>query len=219
MDRALIQICGGRLLRALMAVQGGGLCLLALVLLVEGQPLEALPGLWGLVGSSLSLVGLQVGVVRMRREGVILALGSLGVGPAQLLGWGAALGLVAALPTLVGAEAGLGGGGPEWTGAGWFFGGVHYPEANAVARTMDAPIRWGELATGAAAGAMGVGLGLYRGVVGSLVTTGLLVVISALVRGGMERGIVGGGGGALPSLLLLVALAAVWGTKPLFPRR
>ncbi|HND33187.1 MAG TPA: hypothetical protein PLA94_24485, partial [Myxococcota bacterium] len=89
MDRTLIRLCGGRLLRDLLAVQGGGLCLLGLVLLVEGQPLaevvERLPGLWGLAGSSLSLVGLQVGVARLRREGVVLALGSLGWSPAGLL--------------------------------------------------------------------------------------------------------------------------------------
>jgi hypothetical protein len=96
---------------------------------------------------------------------------------------------------------------------------VHYPEAKVVARTMESPTRWGELATGAAAGALGVGLGLYRGAVESLMATGLLVVISALVRGLLERGLVGGGGGALPSLFLLLALAGVWGMKPLFPRR
>ena len=74
-------------------------------------------------------------------------------------------------------------------------------------------------ATGAAAGALGVGLGLYRGSVDSLVATGLLLVVTALLRGLVERGVVGGGGSALPSLLLLLALAGVWFTKPLFPQR
>ncbi|HNH48633.1 MAG TPA: hypothetical protein PKY30_16450, partial [Myxococcota bacterium] len=68
-------------------------------------------------------------------------------------------------------------------------------------------------------GALGVGLGLFRGAVAGLVATGLLVVLCALVRGLVERGVVGGGGDALPSLFLLLGLAGVWGTAPLFPRR
>ena len=218
-----MRLLGGRVLRALLAVQGGGLCLLGLVLLVEGQPLrgvlERLPGLWALAGSSLSLVGMQVGVTRMRREGVLLALGTLGVSPAKLVGWGAALGLLAALPTLWAGEPELGGGGPMWTGQGWLLDGAYYPEPSANPVTMEAPLPWGALATGAAAGALGVGLGLYRGVVETLMATGLLLVIHALTRGLMERGLFGGGGSALPSLLLLLALVRVWGTRPLFPRR
>lgn len=218
-----MRLLGGRLLGALLAVQGGGLCLLGLVLLVEGQPLQAvlerLPGLWGLAGSSLSLVGIQVGVTRMRREGVLLALGTLGVSPARLFAWGAALGLVASLPTLLAGEPELGGGGPMWTGRGWLLDGAFYPEPSASPVTTEIPLPWGALATGAAAGALGVGLGLYRGVVETLMATGLLLVVNALTRGMMERGLFGGGGSALPSLILLLALVRVWDRKPLFPGR
>lgn len=217
-----------RLLGDLLVAHGGGVLVLVLVELVEGVPLarlpEVLPPLWAAIAAALTLLGSTLACWRMRREGVVLAMGTLGVNPRGLLLVAAMMGALGGVAS--GVEAGHRRPTPgTWqrVQGGWWKDGTLVPDPGQSPSQLRPPETWNfqeaDVPVGAAAGALGAGLGLYAGAIAALVGTGMLVVGGALVRGLVERGILDAWGSLSPALFLLLGLAALVWRAPIFPRR
>lgn len=223
------RVAGGQALAQL-----GGLGLGALVLAVEAadEPpavllatlAARLPGLWVRLAPVLCLVGAAGALARMRREGGVLALGGLGVGPRALLVAAALAGA-----TVGGVAAWVEGwevpAAPrEWVRGegGWWRGGVAVPDV--PGGEVGAPVslarpRGADVAAGSAAAALGGALGLWGGPVGALVAAAVLLVAEFLARGLVERGAAPVVAGLVPAVLALVAAWLLARAAPLFPRR
>lgn len=212
----LLRLLSGRLLAASLVAHLGGLGLLALVVLVEGRDLaEALaraPRLWVAAVAPLALVAGALAAARARRQGVVLALGCLGI-PATtwiaaafvagaLAGAGAALlppeALAPALPWVRGE-------------GGWYFEGLPVPDlpgGNVSPVPPPRPPVWAPPALAAGAAALGAATGLRSGVLGTLVATGSIIVADALVRGLVDRGALPGA--SLAALAAALLAGALW---------
>lgn len=102
-----------RLGGAVVTVHLAGLAVLALAVAVEaaglgpgelaGRLAERLPGLWSRIASALTLLGAALGAGRMRGDGTLLGLSSLGVSRARIVTAAALLGLA---PGVMGAWVG-----------------------------------------------------------------------------------------------------------------
>jgi hypothetical protein len=216
------------------AAHAAGVLLITLAMVVEAadEPPAAvmlrvaagLPAAWAQAAAVLGLVGVTVAAARMRRQGVVLGLGAVGLSPRALLLVGALCG------ALGGAVAGSGGGGAggaelhAWQRGegGWIRDGLAWPDlAGGVARPMPPPERAipADLANAGAAGAFGAALGLYGGPVVTLLSAAVLLVADVVARGLCERGALPPWGAAFPAGLALVALVGVLWRAPLFPRR
>ena len=211
-----------------------GALLFALVVAVEAadEPLPGLlgalfarvPALWAQAAGVLGCVGVAVATLRLRRRGVVLALGTLGVDPRTLLVAGALVAGVAG-----GAAALVEQGAPavaptawERGDGGWIRGGAAWPDADGgVVRRRPAPERHRalDLVNAAAAGACGAALGLWAGAGPVIVLSALLLVVDGVARGLADRGAVPLVGLMAPGLLALFAGALLLARAPLFPRR
>lgn len=218
-----LRIGGGLLVTHL-----GGLLLLLLVQWIEGQPmetiLERLPRLWAAISAALTLLGATLACYRMRREGIVLALGSLGVNPRGMLLIAALLG--AGIGIESGREAGHR---PPVAGTwqrvqgGWWKDGLLLADPGKTPAQLRPPEQWSferaQIGIGGAAGAFGAGLGLYGGAITTLLATGGMVVGGTLVRGLVQRGILGEAGSFSPAAVLLLLLLLLLWAAPIFPRR
>lgn len=212
-----------RLVWGLLIAHLGGLLLLALSLSVEGVPLsewqERLPGGWASVSAALTLLGCNWAAFQLRREGVLLALGSLGLSPYRILPSALLLGSLIGLPSSFALQKAPQQG--EWVRAegGWWHNGQAMPDPDLLAPLAPPPVPRlpiEETLSGALAALCGCLLGFYRGALASLISTGLLVVGMALARGLLERGFPTA---PLPALGLLLLGLGLWVLAPLFPRR
>jgi hypothetical protein len=230
----LLRLVVRRLLGGLLAAHLGGLLLLALVVAVEEADLPAaalletwrvrLPGLWAQAAAVLDVAGASLAVFRMRRDGVLLALGSFGVAPTRALLVAAMLGLgvgfgAARLADPPGHHAGA-----EWTRGhgGWFHDGVAVPDE--PDGTVDPVVPraravWSPAATGAAAATAGAALGLWAGGLATVVVAVLLLVGDALAQGLVARDALPPLVAWLPALLLTCGVLLATRAAPLFPRR
>ena len=221
----LARLLAWRLAVGVATAQGCGAALLVLVLAVEaadeprvvGVVLARLPALWALAAPALSLLGATWAAFRLRSEGAVLALGACGIAPAALLlagalaGAGAGAGMAAAegweLPPAPG----------EWVrgDGGWWRDGVATPdvagEPVGPARSA-ARVRVTDVVASGAGGALGVGLGLFAGPLGTVVAAAILVVVEAI-----GRGLWPAWGGLLTGGIALAGLALTWRGRT--PRR
>ncbi len=211
----------------------GGLLLYALVVAVEAadEPLPVLarivlarvPALWAQSAAVLGCVGVAAATLRLRRRGVVLALGTLGLDPRVVL-------LVGAVGAgVVGGLAGRGVVAPtavpgawERGDGGWIRDGLAWPDAaGAEVRTRPAAGRdlAADVTNAAAAGACGAALGLWAGATPALVVAALLLVGDVVSTGLAERGAVPAWGAAAPALLAIGVVVYLLARAPLFPRR
>jgi hypothetical protein len=220
---------------AVLAAQGAGAVLFAVVVAVEAadEPLGTLlrtvgarvPLFWAQAAAVLALCGVAVAVVRLRRQGVLLGLGTLGVTPRLVLLVGALAGAASGgVASRVVAEPSAVPGAWERGVGGWIRDGEGWPdspasEASVRGRpppTRNLPV---DLLNGAAAGALGAALGLYAAAAPTLVAAALLLVADVVARGLTERGVVPLYGGAAPGALAGLTLLVLLLCAPLFPRR
>lgn len=224
---------------AVFAVQGAGALLFAVVIAVEAadEPLGTLartvlarlPLLWAQAAAVLALCGVAVAVVRLRRQGVLLGLGTLGVTPRTVLLVGAlAGGLCGGVASRVVAEPSDVPGAWARGAGGWIRDGEGWPDPAAISGSATVDVRRRrapardlptDVVNGGAAGALGAALGLYVGAAPTLVAAALLLVADVVARGLSERGVVPLYGGAAPALLATCALLGLLVRAPLFPRR
>lgn len=218
----------------LLLAHAAGVVLLGVVLGVEGADLgpaelarvwaDQLPALWAQASPVLTVVGSSLALFRMRRDGVVLALGTFGVSPRVALLVGLLLGLL-----LGGIAAPLAGdhrrsGAAEWIRAdgGWVRNGVVVPDTpggEVVAFPPPSRPTWSPVLTGGAAGAAGAALGLWSGGLATVVTAVLLLVGNTLVMGLVARAALPAASAAVPALLLLLGVGGALVRAPLFPRR
>ena len=180
-----VRLLTTRILVGLLAVHLAGILLVVLSIAIEASdaPLPTiwaeivlrLPPAWRLAAAPLSLVGAMLSVGRMRREGLLLALGSVGAGPR------ACIVLAAVLGALIGALAPSLPTTHRWEriAGGWNHEGVVIADVpggpTGTPRVQTRSIL--PVATSAGASAAGAAVGLYGGVVsGVLLAAGLLVV-------------------------------------------
>ncbi len=228
-----LALLGGAVGRAVLGAQLAGALLFALVIAVEAAdaPLPTLartvaarlPALWAQAAAVLVLCGAALAVVRLRRQGVLLGLGTLGVAPRVVLVVGALAGaLVGGVASRVVAEpAALSGEWERGTG-GWIRDGEAWPDtAGGVVCVRTPPTRdiATDLINGSAAGSLGAALGLYLGAAPTLVAAALLLVADVVARGLVERGAVPPLGGGAPAVLAGAILLFLLLRAPLFPRR
>lgn len=225
-------LVGRGVVRGALAAHLGGVLLFTLLVVVERTSLPTselvsairneVPGAWARAAGVLGLVGVTIAVSRMRRLGMVLGLGTLGVDARVLLLVGAIVGAGAgALAARVPVETAEVGGWERGEG-GWIRDGEGYPDepGGLVRRRVSAerPILV-EATNGALAGGLGAALGLWAGAPATLVAGAVLLVGDVVGRGLVERG-------ALPMVARLApaAIALVWTgillmRAPLFPRR
>ena len=223
----------GALVRGLLAAHIGGFVLLALVVAVEAadEPATVLvrtvvarvPELWAGMAAVLGVAGIGVAVARLRRQGVVLGLGSLGVRPGVFLlvggltagGWGIASAQVAGSPADVPGVWERGDG-------GWIHGGEAWPDvAGGEVRRRPTPRRSvaADATNAAAGGVCGAALGLWAGPLGGLLVVGVLLVVDVVAQGLTVRGVLPDVvvvSGAAVSVLVALGL---WLRAPVFPRR
>lgn len=232
MRRALLLLARAVLVGVLVA-HTGGVLLFALTVAVEAadEPLPALwgtlrarvPGLWAQAAAVLGGVGVAGAALRLRRRGVVLALGALGVDPRVLLVVGALLagavgGLAGAVPPAATIAPG------DWVRGegGWIRGGVGWPDApGGVVRERPAPWRSvpADVVNAAAAGACGAALGLWATATPALVLAAVLLVVDVVARGLAERGAVPAAMAVAPAALAAGVAVLLLLRAPLFPRR
>ncbi|MFN7145593.1 MAG: hypothetical protein ACK4YP_17590 [Myxococcota bacterium] len=210
-----------------------GVLLFTLVVAVEAaeEPLPVLAGtvvarvpeLWARAAAVLGCMGVAVATARLRRRGVILGLGTLGVDPRVLLVVGAlGAGAVGAVAGRVVATPVTAPGAWERGDGGWIRDGVAWPDrvGGEVRARPPATRGWGAgLVNAAVAGACGAALGLWAGAARALVLAALLLVVDVVARGLAERAAVPAWGAAAPAGLALLAVAWLVWRAPLFPRR
>lgn len=224
------------------ALQVAGALLFAVVLAVEAADEDLptllrtiaarLPLLWAHAAAVLALCGAAAAVVRLRRNGVLLGFGTLGVTPRMVLLVGAlAGGLVGGITNRVEAEPAAAPGVWVRGAGGWIRDGEGWPDPVVSAdgalirgpavRPRPAPSRSlpVDVLNGGAAAALGAALGLYLGAAPTLVAAALLLIADVVARGLAERGVVPLYGGAAPALLATLLLAWLVLRAPLFPRR
>ena len=173
-----------------------------------------LPPAWRIGAAPLSLIGAMLAVARMRREGVVLAFGTVGAGPRTSILLAGALGagigtLVPTLPTT-----------HEWEriGGGWSHHGVVIADVPGTAtRPLAPPARsaW-PVVTSACGSALGAAVGLYAGVVSGIALAAGLLLADAVGMGLADRGgwfSASGVGFALFGITVIISRA------PLFPGR
>ncbi|MES2640277.1 MAG: hypothetical protein V4850_12360 [Myxococcota bacterium] len=219
---------------AVFAAHGAGAVLFSVVVAVEAadEPLGTLlltvgarvPLLWAQAAAVLALCGVAVAVVRLRRQGVLLGLGTLGVTPRLVLLVGAIAGAASGgVANRVVAEPSAVPGAWERGAGGWIRDGEGWPDTISAApvRARPAPVRNlpVDLLNGAAAGALGATLGLYLGAAPTLVAAALLLVVEVVTRGLTERAVVPLYGGVAPAALAGIVLLVLLLRAPLFPRR
>lgn len=227
------RLIGGALVRGLFAAHLGGMVLLALVVAVEAadEPIGTLmrtvvarvPELWAALAAVLGVAGVGVAVARLRRQGVVLGLGTLGVRPAVFVlfaalfagVWGIGSAQVATPPAEVPGAWERGDG-------GWIRGGEAWPDragGEVRQRPPEARSLPADLANAAAGGACGAALGLWAGPLGGLLVVGVLLVVDVVAQGLCARGVLPEvfvvSSGALSCLVVLGA----WARAPVFPRR
>jgi hypothetical protein len=230
--RALLLVARA-LVGGVAATHLAGALLFGLVVLVEAAdaPLvevlrvaqSRVPALWAQACGVLGLSGTALAVTRLRRQGVLLGLASLGVGPRIVLLVGALTGatfggVASRVPMEPPAQAG------EWTRGegGWIREGEGWPDApGGVVRPLPRVARdpLADTIGGAAAGALGATLGLYVGAAPTLVVAALLLVTDVVARGLAERGAVPAAGVGAAAGLAVGMMLVVLGRAPLFPRR
>ncbi|MDP2304842.1 MAG: hypothetical protein Q8P18_02310 [Pseudomonadota bacterium] len=221
--------------RGVLAAQLGGALLFAVVIAVEAadEPLPTLlrtigarlPTLWAQAASVLALCGAALAVARLRRQGVLLGLGTLGATPRMVLLVGALAGaLVGGVASRVVTAPSDVPGAWERGDGGWIRDDEGWPDAQAGAagvRARPAPHR--DLPTdvlnAGAAGALGAALGLYAGAAPALVAAAVLLVADVVARGLSERGVLPFYGGAAPAALAGLTLLGLLLRAPLFPKR
>ena len=238
-----------RIAADLALVHIGGLLLAGLAMLVEGAApadLQArLPPVWAGLSAPLSLLGTALAVWRLRREGVLLALGTAGFPPRAVLPLAALLAalIAAPVPALLQPDAPGTGTWVRAPGAWWKMDAPGTPAAGTPAsasctgclqnacgqawpdpgsplppacpRPGRLPIE--EIPAALLAGAAGAAAGLYGGAPVTLIAACLLMLITGLCRGlALSHG---ADWPALPPLLLAAwCLLLLW-RAPLFPQR
>lgn len=232
MTRALV-LLGRAVLLGVVAAHLGGVLLFALTVAVEAadEPLPTLwdtlrarvPGLWAQAAAVLGGVGVAGATLRLRRRGVVLALGALGVDPRVLLVVGAVLaGAAGGLAGAVTPEAPVAPG--DWVRGegGWIRDGLGWPDAaGGVVTERHAPARSvpADVVNAAAAGACGAALGLWATATPALVLAAVLLVVDVVARGLAERGAVPAASVVAPAALAAVVAGILMLRAPLFPRR
>lgn len=233
MTRATL-LLARRLGAGLAAAHLAGLLLLALILGVEAadRPLSLLvelwrarlPALWAQASPMLTLAGAALAVFRMRRDGVLLALGSFGVAPARALAVGAVLGVGLGLaagaladPTGVRADT-------TWVrgDGGWFHGEDPVPDTigGAVRRRALPERRFAAPAAfGGTAALLGGAVGLWSGGLAAVTAGGGILLAAAITDGLVARGAWPPGAGWLPPALAACVVVVAARFAPLFPRR
>jgi hypothetical protein len=225
---------GRALLTGVLAAHVAGLLLLALAIAVEAadEPLLTLaqtlvarvPPAWAQVAAVLGLVGAWAATLRLRNQGVVLGLGTLGVSPYVLLLAGA---LAASFGGVLASEA-TDSAEPvaphAWVrgDAGWIRDGQAWPDERGGAVRPLPPIARSAVADAldaGAAGACGAAVGLFGGPVTALLAAALLLVADVVSRGLSERGALPPAGVAIPAVLALFAAVGMTVRAPLFPRR
>ncbi|MDP2314926.1 MAG: hypothetical protein Q8P41_18650 [Pseudomonadota bacterium] len=218
---------------AVVAAQLAGALLFTLVIAVEAadeapatllQTIVArLPSLWAQAAAVLVLCGVAVAVVRLRRTGVLLGLGTLGVEPRVVLIVGALIGgAVGVGASRVVVEPSDAPGAWDRGDVGWIRDGEAWPDVSGGAvhrRPPEGRDVVTDVVNGGAAGALGAALGLYVGAAPTLVAAALLLVADVVARGLAERGAVPPLGVMGPALLATAVLLALLVAAPLFPRR
>lgn len=221
-----------RLVGGLLVAHLGGVVVLVLAVAVEARQGELaallaarVPSAWALAAAVLTLLGSALAVARMRRAGIILALGTLGLGPGRVVVIATLLGgLVGAGATQVMRPA------PDATGweripGGWQAAGVVIADEPGVAlapRTY-APkpvvLPADAIPVGAAAGALGVALGLHGGALAPIIVGALLLMGEAVVSGLVDRRVWPAAAVVGPAILLCATFLLRWWRAPLFPGR
>jgi hypothetical protein len=232
MKRALLLLARA-VVGGVLAAQLAGAALFVLVVLVEAADASLpdvlraaatrVPALWAQASAVLGLCGAALAVVRLRRQGVLLGLASLGVGPRLVLVvaglTGAAVGgLASRVPVDAPARTG------EWArgDGGWIRDGEGWPDApGGVVRPLPRATRdpVADTLNGCAAGALGATLGLYAGAAPTLVAAALLLVTDLVARGLAERGALPTAGVGVAAALAGAAILVLLRRAPLFPRR
>lgn len=211
-----------------------GLVLLAVILSIEGADLspsqlwrlwsDRLPSLWAQASPTLTTVGTSLALLRMRRDGVVLALGTFGVAPGVCLAVGAALGFLIGVGAAGLADPHAAAHGAEWVRAegGWYREGLPVPDVvGGAVRPIPPrpPPLWTPAMTGGAAGLAGAALGLWTAGLATVVTAVVLLVGNTLAQGLVARAALPPLAGWAPAVLLVLGAAAGAGLAPLFPRR
>lgn len=221
-----------RILGGLLVAHLGGVVVLALAVAVEARQGELatlltarVPSAWALAAAVLTLLGSALAVARMRRSGIVLALGTLGLGPGRIVVIAALLGgLVGAGATQVLRPAADVIGWERIPG-GWQHAGQVLADAPGVtlAPRIHAPrpvvLPEDAIPVGAAAGALGVALALYGSALGPIVVGALLLMGEAVVTGLVDRRVWPEEAVLVPSALILVGFLLRWWRAPLFPGR
>lgn len=196
-----------RLLRGVLTAHAGGLGLISLAMLVEGQALTTLitrlPGLWALIGGVLTLVGAAVAVGRLVRERIVLGLGTLGVGPARLVPLAGLVGLLAGLPAVRVVDTEVQPSVWRRVPGAWVSEVAVLPDrpGPVVVPPLTPALHPERAANHTLAAVAGVGLGLYTGPAAILVSATFFLLSDVLSRGLVERGLLPMGGLLLPGLL------------------
>lgn len=231
-----------RIAKDLALIHAGGLLLAGLAMLVEGAAfadLQArLPPVWAGLCAPLSLLGSALAVWRLRREGVLLALGTAGFPPRAVLPIAALLAalIAAPVPALLQPDAPGTGTWVRAPGAWWRMAAPGAAATGAVDAASACGQAWPdpgsplpppcprpgrrpleEIPAALLAGAAGAAAGLYGGAPSTLIAACLLTLLSGLCRGLSQTH--GAGWPALPPLLLWVWCALLLWRAPLFPRR
>ena len=232
--KRVLALVGARVAGDLLVAHASGLVLLALILSAEAADLtpaqlwdlwvDRIPSLWAQASPMLTVAGTSLGLLRMRRDGIVLALGTFGVTPRVCLGVGAALGLVVGL-----AAAGFAGHrvtphGADWVRAegGWYRDGVAVPdEVGGEVHTIPSPPRpvWTPALTGGAAGLAGAALGLWTAGLATVITAVVVLVGNTLAQGLVARAALPPAAAWVPTALLVVGTLVGARFAPLFPRR
>ena len=218
--------------RGTLTAHVGGALLFTLLVLVEraqvptDELLSALrtevPTAWARAATVLGLVGVTLAVTRMRRQGVVLGLGTLGVDARLLLLVGALAGAASgALSTTVPIDAPVPG---DWErgDGGWIRDGQAWPDTPADTvyhRPPPTPPVAAEVTNGALAGGLGAALGLWAGAPATVVAGAVLLVSDVVARGLVDRAALPALARATPGLLALVWALILQLRAPIFPRR
>lgn len=213
------QLSGALLLALAVAVESAGVSAPALLATLRGQ----VPGAWAQAAGVLGGAGVAAATLRLRRRGVILALGTLGVDPRRVVLAGA---LVAAV---AGAAVGALAVAPEpepgaWIRGegGWVRDGVGWPDIPGVVVTERAlpsrsvPV---DAVNAGLIGACGAALGLWAGATPALLLSAVLLIVDVVGRGLAERGAAPGVAVLTPAVVAGFAVAILLVRAPLFPRR